>query len=248
MAARGVLRCANLMKIGVSLTRNAARKCTVEGLSTSTKRIQSLRSSLLVNSSFAKNSYRNFAVVAPAQSIIGDPLGLVGNVDVRSQDSSSLTEGASEEDDEQNCISSHTVTTTKNSDIISKVEDEMARGQNSGKVFAVVHIGGRQFKITVNDTITINRIDAEMGNKIRLEKVLLVGGENFTVIGRPLLERDLVTIFATVIEKTKTAKVIVFKKKRRKGYKRTRGHRQDITVLRINSILLNPSHLSTAAV
>ncbi|EDO38433.1 predicted protein [Nematostella vectensis] len=223
MAARGVLRCANLMKIGVSLTRNAARKCTVEGLSTSTKRIQSLRSSLLVNSSFAKNSYRNFAVVAPAQSIIGDPLGLVGNVDVRSQDSSSLTEGASEEDDEQNCISSHTVTTTKNS-------------------------GGRQFKITVNDTITINRIDAEMGNKIRLEKVLLVGGENFTVIGRPLLERDLVTIFATVIEKTKTAKVIVFKKKRRKGYKRTRGHRQDITVLRINSILLNPSHLSTAAV
>ncbi|EDO29069.1 predicted protein [Nematostella vectensis] len=74
------------------------------------------------------------------------------------------------------------------------------------------------------------------------------GGENFTVIGRPLLERDLVTIFATVIEKTKTAKVIVFKKKRRKGYKRTRGHRQDITVLRINSILLNPSHLSTAAV
>lgn len=72
----------------------------------------------------------------------------------------------------------------------------------------------------------------------------MIGGENFSVIGTPLLVRDLSKIEATVVEKTKSPKVIVFKKKRRKGYKRTQGHRQDITVLRINSIHLQPSLLT----
>lgn len=120
----------------------------------------------------------------------------------------------------------------------------MLKSGSSGHIFAVVHIGGRQFKITINDTIVINRIDADTGERIHIEKVLMVGGENFSVIGTPLVARDLARIEATVVEKTKSPKVIVFKKKRRKGYKRTQGHRQDITVLRINSIHVQPELLS----
>ncbi|KAJ7383641.1 39S ribosomal protein L21, mitochondrial [Desmophyllum pertusum] len=121
--------------------------------------------------------------------------------------SSSLTEGG-EEDDEQNCPPYSSGT-----GVIKDVQDEMLKGETSGQIFAVVYIGGSQFKITVNDTIIINRIDAETGDRIRIEKVLLVGGENFTVIGTPLLARDLARIEATVVEKTKAPKKIVFKMK-----------------------------------
>ncbi|KAL5475734.1 hypothetical protein EMCRGX_G025584 [Ephydatia muelleri] len=111
----------------------------------------------------------------------------------------------------------------------------------ANKVFAVVHIGGRQFKITANDLIVINRIKADIGEKIVLNKVLLSGSENFSLVGTPLLSQEHVKVLATIVEHNKTAKVMVFKKKRRKMYKRTRGHRQDITVLRINDIELSPT-------
>jgi len=177
--------------------------------------------------------------VAAIQSSPTNSLSLLGNADVRCLSgisSSSLTESGGEEDDEQNCPPS--------SGVIKDVQDEMLKGEKSGQIFAVIHIGGRQFKVTINDTIVINRIDADTGERIRIEKVLMIGGENFSVIGTPLLVRDLSKIEATVMEKTKSPKVIVFKKKRRKGYKRTQGHRQDITVLRINSIHLQPSLLT----
>uniref|UniRef100_A0AAY5KWN1 Large ribosomal subunit protein bL21m n=1 Tax=Esox lucius TaxID=8010 RepID=A0AAY5KWN1_ESOLU len=74
-----------------------------------------------------------------------------------------------------------------------------------GRLFAVVHFASRQWKVTNEDLILIeNHIDAECGDRIRLEKVLLVGGEEFTLIGRPLLGCDLVRVEATVIEKTES--------------------------------------------
>ncbi|PFX31564.1 39S ribosomal protein L21, mitochondrial-like [Stylophora pistillata] len=242
MAAKNVVRCANLLRS--SLTRNL-RKTSIAGLSVAAKnhKYQGANSSVLARSNLVKNSFTMYttstAAVTPFSAI--NPVGLLGNVDIRSlcSGSSSLTEASGEDDDEQNCP-------PYSSDVIKDVQDEMLKGESSGQIFAVVHIGGSQFKITVNDTIIINRIDAETGDRIHIEKVLLVGGENFTVIGTPLLVRDLVKIEATVLEKTKGPKKIVFKMKRRKGYRRWKEHFQDLTVLRINSIQVQPSLLSSA--
>ncbi|CAH3028346.1 unnamed protein product, partial [Porites evermanni] len=183
-------------------------------------KFQGVHSNSMVAGNLVKNSFKTYtttALVAAQLSAIS-PLGPLGNVDVRSLSNgpaTSLTEAGGEEDDEQNCPPS--------SDVIKGVQDEMLKSGSSGQIFAVVHIGGRQFKITINDTIVINRIDADTGERIRIEKVLMVGGENFSVIGTPLVARDLARIEATVVEKTKSPKEIVFKKKRRKGYKRTQG-------------------------
>lgn len=236
------MRCANFI-VRTAVTRNV-RKTTIDGFYVSgvkSQTFQGIHSSSLVNCNLAKNSFKTYttAAVAVTQLSSTNPLSLLGNVDIRSvsgASSSSLTEAGGDEDDEQNCSPSLGV--------IKDVQDEMLKSENSGQIFAVVHIGGRQFKITINDTIVINRIDADTGDRIRIEKVLMIGGENFSVIGTPLVARDLARIEATVVEKNKSPKVIVFKKKRRKGYKRTQGHRQDITVLRINSIHVQPSLLS----
>ncbi|KAL9984978.1 hypothetical protein ACROYT_G007326 [Oculina patagonica] len=243
MAARNVVRCANLLR---TVSRNV-RKTTIDGFcvgGVKCQKFQGVNSNVLASSNLVKNSFKTYTTAAAAvtQFSATSPLSLLGNVDIRSlsaASSSSLTEAGGEEDDEQNCPQ-------YSKDVIKDVQDEMLKGETSGQIFAVVHIGGSQFKITVNDTILINRIDADTGDRIRIEKVLLVGGENFTVVGTPLVARDLARIEATVVEKTKGPKKIVFKMKRRKGYRRTKEHYQDITVLRINSIQVQPSLLSSA--
>lgn len=113
--------------------------------------------------------------------------------------------------------------------------------QPENKLFAVVHLAGRQHKITVNDLVVVNSLQADLGSQIYINKVLLVGSENFTLIGRPILSENTVSVMATVVEHTRLKKVIVFKKKRRKNYKRTKGHRQDVTVLRINCVTVTPN-------
>ncbi|XP_020375231.1 39S ribosomal protein L21, mitochondrial [Rhincodon typus] len=111
-----------------------------------------------------------------------------------------------------------------------------------GRLFAVVHFASRQWKVTNEDLILIeNHIEADCGDRIRLEKVLLVGGNDFTLIGRPLLGRDLVRVEATVIEKTESWPKIHFRFKRRKRYRRTRIKVQPQTVLRINTIEIAPA-------
>ncbi|XP_065843222.1 large ribosomal subunit protein bL21-like [Oscarella lobularis] len=110
--------------------------------------------------------------------------------------------------------------------------------KEAARAFAVVHLAGRQHKITEDDTVAVNKLDVETGAKIRLEKVLLAGTSDLTLIGTPLLSKSLVQVEATVVEQTKSERMLVFKKKRRKNYKRKRGYRQDITVLRINRINL----------
>ncbi|PIK56790.1 putative 39S ribosomal protein L21, mitochondrial isoform X3 [Apostichopus japonicus] len=93
-----------------------------------------------------------------------------------------------------------------------------------GRVFAVVLIGGSQFKVTAEDLIQfVGHVEADVGERIRLEKVLLVGGDNFSVIGKPLLSSDMVRIEATVVEKTLSEKKILFRFKRRMNYKRYKG-------------------------
>ncbi|KAK4886422.1 hypothetical protein RN001_002693 [Aquatica leii] len=117
-------------------------------------------------------------------------------------------------------------------DIIRKLNDE-----KKNRLFAIVHVAGKQFKITVGDVIVIEGYwPPTCGDKINLEKVLMVGAANFTLIGRPLIQSNLVNIHATVIEKTISHSKVNFKKKRRKQYKRINFFRIPQTMLRINKI------------
>ncbi|XP_070828900.1 large ribosomal subunit protein bL21m [Chaetodon trifascialis] len=110
-----------------------------------------------------------------------------------------------------------------------------------GRLFAVVHFASRQWKVTDEDLILIeNHIDAECGERIRMEKVLLVGAEDFTLIGRPLLGKELVRVEATVIEKTESWPKVHMRFWRRHRFERKRIIIQPQTVLRINSIELAP--------
>tara|TARA_X000000950_G_C13907364_1_gene657503 strand:+ start:372 stop:878 length:507 start_codon:yes stop_codon:yes gene_type:complete len=102
-------------------------------------------------------------------------------------------------------------------------------------MYAVLKTGGKQYKVSQNDVIIVDRLSGESGAKINLDKVLMIGeGEN-TTVGTPIIEGALVA--AEVLEHKRGDKITVFKKKRRKNYRRTMGHRQELTVLRITDIL-----------
>jgi large subunit ribosomal protein L21 len=101
-------------------------------------------------------------------------------------------------------------------------------------MFAVIRTGGKQYRVAPNDTIEIERVAGEPGEIIELGEVLLLGGDS-PKTGSPLIAGALVA--AEVVEHTRGDKIIVFKKKRRKNYRRKKGHRQDLTLLRITEIL-----------
>ncbi|XP_032895064.1 39S ribosomal protein L21, mitochondrial [Amblyraja radiata] len=126
-------------------------------------------------------------------------------------------------------------------EVVQNVKELITAGAY-GRLFAVVHFASRQWKVTNEDLILIeNHIEAGCGDRIRLEKVLLVGGDDFTLIGRPLLGRDLVRVEATVVEKTESWPRIHFRFKRRKRYRRKNINIQPQTVLRINTIEIAPA-------
>ncbi|EFJ28153.1 hypothetical protein SELMODRAFT_410329 [Selaginella moellendorffii] len=101
--------------------------------------------------------------------------------------------------------------------------------------FAVFQIGAKQFKVTPGDVLYIERLKcANVNDKLSLHKVMLLGTKTETVVGRPFVPEA--TISAIVEEHALDAKVIVFKKKRRKNYRRTKGHRQMLTRIRITRI------------
>ncbi|XP_072239685.1 large ribosomal subunit protein bL21m [Leuresthes tenuis] len=124
--------------------------------------------------------------------------------------------------------------------VVSTVNQRI-HGQDFGRLFAVVHFAGRQWKVSHEDLILIeNHIDAECGERIRMEKVLLVGSEDFTLIGRPLLGKELVRVDATVIEKTESWPKVHMRFWKRHRFQRKKIIVQPQTVLRINSIELAP--------
>ena len=101
-------------------------------------------------------------------------------------------------------------------------------------MFAIVNIKGKQYKITENQKIFIPKLKDEIGSKVNFTDVLMVGNDDKTFkIGAPTIKMN---VEATVLNHVKDEKVIIFKKKRRKGYKRTRGHRQQYTEIEINKI------------
>lgn len=101
-------------------------------------------------------------------------------------------------------------------------------------MFAVIKTGGKQYKVATNDIILVEKLEAEEGAKVSLNDVLMLGeGGNITV-GAPNVAGASVT--ATVLEQRKADKVLIFKKNRRHNYRRKRGHRQFVTVLKIEGI------------
>ncbi|XP_025937829.1 39S ribosomal protein L21, mitochondrial isoform X3 [Apteryx rowi] len=99
----------------------------------------------------------------------------------------------------------------------------IATGQY-GRLFAVVHFASKQWKVTSEDLIMMdNVLEAECGDRIRMEKVLLVGADDFTLIGRPLLGKDLVRVEATVIEKTESWPKINMRFWKRHNYQRKKN-------------------------
>jgi len=101
-------------------------------------------------------------------------------------------------------------------------------------MYAVIKTGGKQYKVAPDDIIKVERLAGSAGDKVKITDVLMVGGEGEPVIGTPLVEGASVT--AELVEQARGRKIIVFKKKRRKNYRRTQGHRQYLTLLRITEI------------
>lgn len=101
-------------------------------------------------------------------------------------------------------------------------------------MYAIVEIAGQQYKVIENQKIFVNRLPEKEGETISLKKVLMINKNGKVKIGNPIITEDMVT--AKVLSHLKGDKVLVFKKKRRKGYKKLRGHRQYLSQIQILSI------------
>jgi large subunit ribosomal protein L21 len=111
-------------------------------------------------------------------------------------------------------------------------------------MFAVIKTGGKQYKVAPDDKIVVEKLAGDPGATVELRDVLMIGETGKTpTVGAPRVAEA--AVFAEVVEQTRGDKIIVFKKKRRKGYRRKAGHRQDLTVLRITEI--SPSGKKAAA-
>lgn len=101
-------------------------------------------------------------------------------------------------------------------------------------MYAVVNTGGKQYRVEKGETLRIEKIPGEVGSQVTFDKVLMVAdGENVR-LGQPLLEKAAVQ--ASIVQQDKAKKIIVFKYKRRKRYRRKQGHRQPFTAIRIDGI------------
>jgi len=115
-------------------------------------------------------------------------------------------------------------------------------------MFAVVRTGGKQYRVSENDVIVVEKLAGEAGEVIVLGDVLAVGDGKAQTIGTPTVSGA--SVAAQVLEQTRGDKVIIFKKKRRQGYRRKKGHRQELTALRVTEILTDgkaPSKAKPAA-
>ncbi|MFM8917088.1 MAG: 50S ribosomal protein L21 [Bacteroidota bacterium] len=101
-------------------------------------------------------------------------------------------------------------------------------------MYAIVSIAGQQMKVSENDSIIVHRLEANEGEKVEFDQVLMVDKGGNAKVGTPVVGGAKVS--ATVLSHLKGDKVIVFKKKRRKGYQKSNGHRQQFTKIQINTI------------
>ena len=98
-------------------------------------------------------------------------------------------------------------------------------------MYAIVETGGKQERVSVGDVISVEKISGDPGTSVELDKVLAVGIGEDVVVGRPYVQDA--RVIASIVAQERAKKVMIFKKKRRKNYRRTKGHRQYLTKLRI---------------
>ncbi len=102
-------------------------------------------------------------------------------------------------------------------------------------MYAIVQTGGKQFQVAKGDILEIEKLDAQEGDQVSLDQVLLIRDGETLQIGRPVVENA--SVKAKVLAHDKGKKVVVFKFKRRKQYRRTKGHRQHLTRIKIEDIV-----------
>ena len=101
-------------------------------------------------------------------------------------------------------------------------------------MYAVIKTGGKQYKVSKDDIISVEKLSEEAGKKIKLNEVLIISDKGKPVVGDPLIKGA--SVEAEIVDHTRSAKITVFKKKRRHNYRRKQGHKQNITNLKIISI------------
>ena len=101
-------------------------------------------------------------------------------------------------------------------------------------MYAVVKTGGKQYRVAKDDKIVVDRMIGEDGDSVVLDQVLMMADGDKVTVGSPVIEGAAVG--ATVLRQTRGPKIMVFRRKRRKNFRRIRGHRQDLTLLQINEI------------
>ncbi len=101
-------------------------------------------------------------------------------------------------------------------------------------MYAVVAAGGKQYKVEEGDVLRIEKVSGDVGDSVTFDKVLLVADGDTLNVGQPVVESA--SVDARIVEQDRAKKIIVFKYKRRKRYRRTQGHRQDYTAVKIEKI------------
>lgn len=102
-------------------------------------------------------------------------------------------------------------------------------------MYAVIQTGGKQYRVQPGDTVMIEKLDGDLGDQVEFKEILLLSGNESVKIGRPLVEGAKVT--GEIVEQGRGKKLVVFKFRRRKNYRRRNGHRQDFTAVKINQVV-----------
>jgi len=101
-------------------------------------------------------------------------------------------------------------------------------------MYAVIKTGGKQYRVTEGDLLKIEKLTGEVGESVEFEEVLMIANGEQIDVGRPVLPSS--SVVGEIVEQGKGKKIIVFKSKRRKGYRKKQGHRQLYTLLKIKEI------------
>ena len=103
-------------------------------------------------------------------------------------------------------------------------------------MYAVVKTGGKEYRISPGDLIRVEKVEGRVGDRVTMEDILMVSHEGQVQVGNPLLANAVIT--GEIVQQVKGKKVLTYKMKRRKNYRRTKGHRQTYTYIRVNDISL----------
>ncbi|CAG9540561.1 unnamed protein product [Cercopithifilaria johnstoni] len=126
--------------------------------------------------------------------------------------------------------------------VVNAIEQEWK--QKDARLFAVVYINKRQFKVSENDLIVLyDNVPLDVGDKIKLEKILAVGGKNFTLFGRPLIHSTIVTVNATVVEKTTSYPQLRYLMINHSKVRNLNWMSRETTILRINDIKIDRKNI-----